>query len=119
MKKLSVWPQDKKIVAIDFDGTLTLRDNRIWCNNQYTNDIIEKNDVVVNWVLQNRDKMYLILWTCRCGDALETALKTCKQFGIEFDAVNENVVTFESSNKIMADIYIDDKSYSSCLGVIL
>ena len=57
----------------------------------------------------------VILWTCRCGDLLEEAVAWCRMFGLEFDAVNENVAqTLEQygteSRKISADVYIDDKA---------
>ena len=52
---------------------------------------------------------------CRCGDLLEEAVAWCRMFGLEFDAVNENVAqTLEQygteSRKISADVYIDDKA---------
>lgn len=110
MKKLSQWPTDKKIVALDFDGTITTGDTRIWHNNTYTNDVFTQNHDVVNWVLQHRNDMYLILWTCRCGNALDDAIKYANSLGIYFDSINDNIVQFDCSNKIMADIYIDDKA---------
>ena len=64
--------------------------------------------------LKNQGKK-VILWTCRCGDLLEEAVAWCRMFGLEFDAVNENVAqTLEQygteSRKISADVYIDDKA---------
>ena len=62
MKKLKEWPNNKKIVAVDFDGTITLKDNRKWVGkNKYINDIKEPNKDVINSILQYRDKIYLIL----------------------------------------------------------
>ena len=57
----------------------------------------------------------VILWTCRCGELLEEAVEWCRMFGLEFDAVNENVAdTLEKygteSRKISADVYVDDKA---------
>lgn len=112
MKKLSEWPKIKKIVAIDFDGTLTIKDNRVWkdSTDNYINDHMEENTSVTDWVRKNRDNMYLILWTSRSGKSLRSAIEFCSSIGIYFDAVNDNIVSFNCSNKIMADIYIDDKS---------
>ena len=113
MKKLLEWPKNKKIVAIDFDGTITIKDNRIWdagISEYYTNDYFEENLPITDWVRVNRSNMYLILWTCRYGKALEDAISFCADIGISFDSINENIVAFVSSNKVMADIYIDDKS---------
>lgn len=114
MKKLSEWPKDKKIVAIDFDGTITIKDNRKWIdNNLYIYDYYEERKYITNWIRRNRSKMYLILWTCRCGKALVDAINFCSNIGINFDAINENIVDFECSNKIMADYYIDDKAINN------
>lgn len=48
-------------------------------------------------------------------EALEAAVVWCRMFGLEFDAVNENVPeTLEKygteSRKISADVYVDDRS---------
>ena len=111
MKKLKEWPKDKKVVAVDFDGTITLKDNRVWIGrNRYIGDSYEPNNAIINTLLKYRDKIYLILWTCRKGKALRSAIKFCKKQGILFDAVNKNIVRYPSSRKIMADIYLDDKS---------
>ena len=110
MKKLKEWPQNKKIVAVDFDGTITLKDNRQWIGkNKYINDIKEPNIKIINQLIQNRDKIYLVLWTCRKGKALKDAITFCNNNNIYFDAVNENIVRYPTSRKIMADIYLDDK----------
>ena len=59
----------------------------------------------------------LILWTNR-GDndeypVLTEAVQWCRERGLEFDAVNENLPDQKKlsgySPKIMADYYIDDK----------
>lgn len=110
MKKLKEWPSNKKIVAVDFDGTLTKKDNRIWIGrNRYRNDIMEPNDIIINSIKKYRNSIYLILWTCRTGKALRDAIVFCYKQGIYFDAINKNIVRYKTSNKIMADIYIDDK----------
>ena len=64
----------------------------------------------------NGDK--IILWTNR-GDneeykSLTEAIEWCKEKGLVFDAVNENIPRQKKlsgpSPKIMADFYIDDKA---------
>jgi len=68
----------------------------------------------------------LILWTCRSNSSipdmgfnndhdLDDAVEWCRQFGLEFDAINENLNEskypgIKLSRKIYADIYIDDKA---------
>ena len=53
----------------------------------------------------------IILWTCRHGQTLEVAVQYMKTFGLEFDAINENVKRYSNgynSPKVIADVYIDD-----------
>ena len=60
----------------------------------------------------------IILWTCRTGDKLDAAVKWCKEFDLEFDAINSNlpeiIEKFGSDNrKIYADYYLDDKNITA------
>lgn len=97
-----------KIIAVDFDGTL--------CKNNYP-DIGEPNTKLINYLKTiKEDGNKLILWTCRKNEKLTDAVKWCKEKGLIFDAVNENlqesIKFFDGdSRKIFADIYIDDKSH--------
>lgn len=96
-----------KIIAVDFDGTL--------CRESYPK--IGLPNLPLIYLLRNlrMDGKQIILWTCRCGERLDEAVAWCKRFGLEFDAVNENVPeTLErygmEARKISADVYIDDKA---------
>ena len=92
-----------KIVAIDFDGTITnnspypvMGSVRKGCKDAI--DFIRKNNTVV-------------LWTCRQGCFLDEAICFLKENNIVVDSVN----CIYSSNrdkprKINADIYIDDRN---------
>lgn len=106
------------IISIDFDGTLfehefpEIGKPRLW--------LIEK---AKKW---REEGHKLILWTCRedvtrpnrcfkIGDYLTDAVNACKEHGLEFDAVNQNLDEGQCppgyySRKIFADVYIDDKS---------
>ena len=95
------------IYAIDFDGTL--------CKNLYPKigDPIKATIDFCKRHKENGDQ--LILWTCRSDQTLDDAVEWCKEQGIEFDAINENIETsikkFKSdSRKVHADFYIDDKN---------
>lgn len=94
------------IIAVDFDGTL--------CENQYP-EIGEPNNALIEY-LKMRQKMgnKLILWTCRVGDKLEQAIDWCRDHGLIFDAVNQNLPEIVESfggdcRKIFAHEYIDDR----------
>lgn len=102
---------DKVIVAVDFDGTL--------CDCDYP--IAGKEHWELIHALQElkvEGKIDLILWTCRSGKILDFAVNWCRERGLIFDAVNENLPRIikkygGDTRKISADIYIDDfaKSY--------
>lgn len=99
--------QGIQIIAVDFDGTL--------CADRYP-EIGAPNLLLIRQLILLRKRgMRLILWTCRCGDALRDAVAFCAEYGLQFDAVNENVPeTFArygtESRKISADLYIDDRA---------
>ena len=89
------------IIAVDFDHTLS--------NAGYPH-IGQPNkplfDVLIKLKAQGHS---IILWTCREDIQLQQAVDWCKEQGLEFDAVNENVpwIGFYS-RKVCADVYIDD-----------
>lgn len=60
----------------------------------------------------------LILFTCREGKPLEDAVEWCRNLGLVFDAVNENLpegIAEYGTNprKIGYDILIDDRHFTS------
>ena len=92
------------IIAVDFDGTLADTD---------ATKIYSPNTKLINYLIDRRnngDK--IILWTCREGSRLNQAIEWCKQQGLEFDAVNDNLPRYKAlglnPRKIFANIYIDD-----------
>lgn len=98
---------NNKIIAVDFDGTL--------CENCWP-EIGKPNEALI-WFLKEHKKegTKVILWTCRTGELLEKAVEWCREQGLEFDAVNENLPEViewmgGDSRKIYADVYIDDKA---------
>lgn len=94
------------VIAVDFDGTISLGN---WPN------VGPENKGVVSFIKDckaNGNK--IILWTCREGEHLKEAVEWCKEIGIEFDAVNDNLIEHTlkygcNSRKIHCDMYIDDK----------
>lgn len=95
------------IIAVDFDGTLSLGE---WpsCG--------PANTELMNY-LKGRKALgdRLILWTCRAGEQLQDAVDWCKSYGMEFDAINDNLPEIVeryggNSRKICCDYYIDDKA---------
>ena len=95
----------KPIVAVDFDGTLSL-------DSQYPN-IGRFNTHLYEALMELKSIGWsIVLWTCREGKELREAVEWCKMNGLEFDAINENPpeVPFKS-RKVVANMYIDDRAY--------
>lgn len=98
-----------KIYAVDFDGTL--------CEDQFP-AIGKPNISLIEYLAEKRIKGdKLLLWTCRVGERLQEAVRWCREYGLEFDAINANLPEMiekfgADCRKIFADVYIDDKAVS-------
>lgn len=93
------------IIAVDFDGTLS--------NGHYPY-IGQPNRPLFDILIKLKSQGHsIIFWTCREDIQLQQAVDWCKEQGLEFDAVNENVpwIGFYS-RKVCADVYIDDLGVS-------
>ena len=95
------------IFAVDFDGVL--------CRDEWPKigPALEHN---IEWIraLQSTGAKF-ILWTSRTGLRLDHAVEWCREHGLEFDAVNENLPEIikefgGDTRKIFADYYIDDRN---------
>lgn len=100
-------------IAVDFDGTIVKSDYpRIGAPLPLAFRTLSR--------LQRRG-YYLILYTMRTGELLEKALEFCRSNGIVFDGVNENPSQKDwkdpVSQKVYADIYIDDHMLGANLDV--
>ena len=112
---------DKLILCVDFDGTIVQdafpnigepRQGRF--HRTFLEDLI---------YLQKKGHK-LILWTCREGEHLEQAVAFCKECGLEFDAVNDDLEEVKQkyadkleiwrasgrARKVFANYYIDDRA---------
>jgi hypothetical protein len=98
-----------KIISVDFDGTL--------CQNAYP-EIGAPNGFIIAYVKDQKALgAELILNTMREGKMLDVAVEWCREQGVEFDAVNDNLgrmKAFYANNprKIFANEYIDDHNVS-------
>jgi len=93
------------IIAVDFDHTI------------YFEDISHVNIPLIEKLIKARRNGHkLILWTCRGDKWLNEAVKECRQYGLFFDSINENIKGIEYhdiSCKVIADLYVDDRSPGS------
>ena len=103
----------KRVIAVDFDGTL--------CENKWPK-IGEPNTVLIEQLIdEQKNGAAVILFTCREKRLLSDAVKWCKNQGLTFDCVNQNlkerIRAYKGDcRKISADVYIDDKSVSFSFG---
>ena len=98
-----------EIVGIDFDGTLF--------ENSWPDNYSEPRMKIIEWALKKKQQgAYLILVTCREGKSLDEAVAACAEYGLYFDALNENhpdhIKRFGDCRKIYCDVYLDDKNIS-------
>ena len=90
--------RDKKIiVAIDYDDTIA-----------HFGKLTNKGIRMVKKI--KKYPVVLVLWTCRTGKTLETAIEELKRAHLYFDYINNTDGIRNEGRKINADIYIDDKN---------
>lgn len=94
-------------LAVDFDGTLV--------EDKFPEIGTAKPEVVELIKELQELGVHTVLWTCRKGDMLPPAVEWCKQHGLSFDSVNENLPEVKEkwggdTRKVMVDYYFDDKN---------
>ena len=94
-----------KVIAIDFDGCIS--------ENKWPGCGRPNLAVIEEAKREKRMGTKLILWSCRSGKDLDDAVEYCRSFGLEFDAVNDNVderkdAYMNNCRKVWADEYWDD-----------
>ena len=93
-----------KMIAVDFDQTLAY--------GTYP-ECGKPNVRLIDWLNEcKKNGCKLILFTCREGKPLEDAVEWCKEHGLEFDAVNDNLEEVKqrlgaNPRKVLFDHYID------------
>ena len=93
------------IYAVDFDGTL--------CEENWP-DIGAPNLTLIEFLKKTRKEGgEVILYTMREGAKLDEAVKWCKNHGLYFDAINDNLPRIKAlfgnnPRKVFANFYIDD-----------
>lgn len=104
----------RKVIAVDFDGTLfELGEFPEFGNPRW--------DVINAIKQEKKNGTAIILWTCRTGDDLASAIDACQSVGIEFDAVNDSLGEWKAQfknnpHKIGATEYWDDKAIRIGIG---
>lgn len=101
------------IYAVDFDGTLSF--------GRFPG-VGDPNTVLFDFLIREKERgARLILNTCRTKDDLAVAVEYCRDLGLEFEFINENLPELielygGDTRKINADFYIDDKAVNPIAG---
>ena len=101
------------IYAVDFDGTLSF--------GRFPG-VGDPNESLFRFLISEKQRgARMILNTCRTGDNLKAAVDYCRDHGLEFEFVNENLPELielygGDTRKINADFYIDDKAVNPIAG---
>lgn len=109
------------VIAYDFDGTL-VSDKYPDIGKPLSGYTLNRTMIEEAILLKERGHK-IILWTCRTGILLENAVNFCKSYGLEFDAINDDIEEHKQmweseleewrksgkARKVFADIYIDDR----------
>ena len=96
-----------RIIGVDFDGTLAIT------RGTYPK-IQGPIQEVIDYVKSEQEAgAYLVLVTMREGEVLDQAVEWCKEQGLEFDAVNDNLPHMKeffknNPRKIFCSEYLDD-----------
>lgn len=97
---------ERKIYAVDFDNCINLRAK--------FPGVGEPNTDLIKYLVNcQKEGHTVILWTCRCGEALDKAVQFCIENNFVPDYINENapwiIEAFGGdTRKIFANKYIDD-----------
>lgn len=106
-EKATYSTERSEIIAVDFDGTL--------CENAWPGIGAPNLELIEHLKWKKSQGAKIILWTCRADEELKEAVGFCARYGLEFDAVNENLPYIielfgRDTRKIFANQYIDDRA---------
>lgn len=95
------------IIAVDFDGTLV--------EDAYPEIGRPRQGTWEAVIAAQQKGAKIILWTSRDNERLKAAVEFCREFGLHFDAINDNldeckVMFNNNTRKVYANEYWDDKA---------
>jgi len=97
-----------KVIAIDFDGTITDR-------NLFPRIGKPRKDAIKYINKLHTEGHYIIIWTCRGEQSLIAMADWLDKNGVKYNKINENAplerIGFKPSPKVFANYYIDDLGF--------
>lgn len=93
------------IVAIDCDGTIFK-----WEKFPAIGEPVPYAKEIINRLHASGHE--IIIWTCRGRNGIHTVHEALEKYGIRYHGINKQGFTtnFDPSPKLIADVYVDDKS---------
>ena len=109
-----------KSVALDFDSTVAFTTPETY---PYIDAVNYKAIEVMKKYKEAGGK--IVLFTCRTDTDLDIAIECLREYGLEVDAVNEDLQEViddwykiqpdsSISPKVFVDVYIDDRAFPAC-----
>ena len=89
----------RKLIAVDFDGTLTIGGNKWWEDDNRPVPNKKAIERVNNWYIEGH---YIIIFTARPWEVARKTVAWLIEHGVRFHGIN--------CNKVAAAIYVDDRS---------
>jgi hydroxymethylpyrimidine pyrophosphatase-like HAD family hydrolase len=104
--------------AVDFDGTIVKERQGKFIDKAEEFEEIEYG--AIQTLIDAQEEGYkIIIWTVRTGEVLDEAIKYLNSKGFAPNAVNRNImpdITFEVSGKVLAQVYMDNRSFPKFTG---
>lgn len=102
-----------RIIAVDFDGTIT--EDPTYRGRGVAAYALPSEHIVAWLRLQHEHGWKIVIWTCRPRSEYIDIQRYCEQWMIPFDGINTNrfapkAVRILRARKIYADIYLDDRA---------
>ena len=106
--KIDRWTRGRKVIAIDFDGTLSMGKYPA-CGPANTKLVELLKRLMAD---PSEVRPYYVLWTSRTAAELEKAVIWCGEQGLKFDGINKppKETAADYTRKMWADLYVDDRA---------
>jgi trehalose-6-phosphatase len=106
--KIDRWTRGRKVIAVDFDGTLSM--GKYPACGPANNELVALLKKLLADPSEARP--YYVLWTSRTEAELENAVAWLREQGLVFDGVNRppKETAADYTRKIWADLYVDDRA---------
>jgi len=104
-KNKGKWKSNSKLIAIDFDDTITN-----FAPYPHTGTLNKKAEKYIRLLVENG--YTLILWTARTGENYKEACKLIEEWNLPIKLDDKSKYEHGTTGKISVDFFIDDRSFT-------